>query len=222
MEDKNKNNMNKNIFIYCIIFVVVMAIFMRLNVGLNIIFGCVIVYLIINLLDRKQEIEIKENRELDELKTSMIQPTPVLLQKYKDIINFLFSIQDYYKYNPLIYENIIDNLDNFFHLYEETYKLNELAGINYKLMNNIKLDTINVLHSLIYTLPEDIAYINKLNNSFEIFNKILSKYLFDIYKINEKNILNKGYNTSTIIINHNEPTPFTTYDNIYGKNYEFF
>jgi len=212
----------KIIFIYCIIFVIILAIFKRLDIGLNIIFGCVIVYIIINLLDHKQEKKIKENKELEELKTSMIQPKPILLHEYNDITNFLFSIQDYYKYNSEVYENIVDNLDNFFHLYQETYKLNELAGVNYKLMNNLKSDTINALHSLIYKLPEDIAYINKLNNSFEILNKILSKYLFNIYKINEKNILNKGYNINTIIINHNEPNPYTTYDNIYGKNYEFF
>jgi hypothetical protein len=223
MEGNNKNDiLKKNIFIYCVIFVLIMAIFKRLTIGLNIIFGYFIVYMIISLLDHKQEKQIKENKEIEELKTSIIQPKPLLLQNYKDIINFLFSIQDYYKYNPAVYENIIDNLDNFFHLYEETYKLNELAGTNYKLMNNIKLDTINVLHSLIYKLPEDIAYIHKLNNSFEILNKILSKYLFDIYKINKNTILNKGYNINTIIINHNEPIPFTTYDKIYGKNYDFF
>jgi len=213
---------DKTIFVYCVICVIVLAIFMRLNIGLNIIFGCIVVYMIIKLLHHKQEIEINENKELDKLKRSAIHPTPILLQNYKDITNCLFSIQDYYKYNPLIYENIINNLDNFYHLYEEVHKLNELAGINYKLMNSIKLDTLNLLHSLIYTLPEDIAYINKLNDSFEIFNKVLSKYLYDIYKINEKNILNNGYNTSTIIINHNEPLPFTTYDNIYGKNHDFF
>ena len=213
---------NKKIFIYCIIFVIIIAIFMRLNIGLNIIFGCTIVYMIIIMLEQKEEKEIKEINDLEELKTSMITPKPILLQNYKDITNFLFSIQDYYKYNPAVYETIIDNLDNFFHLYEETYKLNDLAGTNYKLMDNIKSDTINQLHSLIYKLPEDIAYINKLNNSFEILNKILSKYLYDIYKINQKNILNNGYNINTIIINPNEPKPFTVYDKIYGKNYEFF
>ena len=212
----------KRIFMYCVIFIIIMAIFQKITIGLNIIFGCFIVYVIIKILDNKQETEIKENNNLEELKSSMIQPKPLLLQNYKDIQNFLFSIQDYYKYNPETYENIVDNLDNFFHLYEEVYKLNDLAGTNYKLMNNIKSDTINLLHSLIYKLPEDIAYIDKLNKSFDILNKILSKYLFDIYKMNNNNIINKGYNINTIIINQNEPLPFTSYDKIYGKNYEFF
>ncbi len=218
----NKNFDKKTIFIYCMIFIIIMAIFYRLNIGLNIVFGCVIVYMIIIKLDKQKENDIKEDNEIEELKTSLIQPTPSLLQNYKDIINFLFSIQDYYKYNPQTYENIVDNLDDFFHLYEEVYKLNNLAGTNYKLMNTIKSDTINTLHSLIYKLPEDFAYINKLNLSFDILNKILSKYLYDIYKINKSNILNKGYNINTIIINHNEPTPYSTYDKIYGKNYDFF
>jgi hypothetical protein len=89
-------------------------------------------------------------------------------------------------------------------------------------MNDLKLDTINLLQSLIYNLPEDNAYIIKLNNSFEILNGILSKYLFDIYIINKNNILNNGFNINTVIINHNEPKPSTLYEKTYGQNYDFF
>jgi hypothetical protein len=213
---------NNFIFIYCVIFVIILAIFIKLQIGLNIIFGCVIAYIIIKLLNNKNETKIKENIDIENLKTSMITPTPILLKEYSDIINFLFSMQDYYKYNPQVYENIIDNLDNFFHLYQEVNKLNNLAGINYKLMNDLKLDTINLLQSLIYNLPEDNAYIIKLNNSFEILNGILSKYLFDIYIINKNNILNNGFNINTVIINHNEPKPSTLYEKTYGQNYDFF
>ncbi len=221
-------NINKTVFVFCSIFIITIGIFQKMKIELNIIFGAMVAYFLVNLLNKMHDIEInkntdiKDNADIYELKKSMIKPKPKLLHEYKDITQYLFSIQDYYKYNPLVYEHIVDNLDDFYHLYQEALKLNNLAGTNYKLMNNIKQDTLNSLHSLIYTLPEDAAYINKLNESFEILHKILSKYLFEIYKLNKQNILNHGYNTNTIIINHNEPIAFTTYDDIYGKKYNFF
>jgi hypothetical protein len=214
--------MEKLYFLYIIIFIVILAIFNKLVVGLNIILGLAICYIVIKYLFNKKEKDDKIENDLTEIKKSIIKPIPKVLFEYNDIINLLFSIQDFYKYNPPAYEELVDSLDDFFYLYDEVRKLNNLAGINYKLMETKKQDSINSLQSLIYQLPSSKQYNTKLNLSIETLDKMLSKYLHRIYEINKNNIITNGYNIDTIIINKNEPKPYQLYKLEYGNNYDFF
>lgn len=213
----------KKIFVYCSIFVMSLVFFNRISIGLNIILGLFIAFAIVKYLFDKDQKITKKNDLYNSIKKEYIQPKPKLLNNYTDVVNYLFSIQDFYKHNQQAYEELVDSMDDFFYLYEECHKLPQLSGLNYKLMEKLKYNSLNALQSMVYKLPASKQYTDKLNLAVDVLEKMLNGYLNEIYEINNKNILTKGYSTETILIGKNDPKPYSFYDNNgYGKHYEFF
>lgn len=211
------------IFTYVVILILAIVLFKRFSIGLNVIFGLFIGYVIVQYLFDKKKYSENVNQIYDEIKKQSIQPRPIKATNYPDITNFLFSVQDLYKYNQQTYEEVVDAIDDFLYLYEEASKLNELAGINYGIMDQKKIYAMNCLHSLIYELPASKQYTAKLNESFDILEKLLNNYLEEIYEINNRIILANGYDNETIIINKNELKPYAYYKNdFYGNYFQFF
>lgn len=211
------------IFTYVVILILAIVLFKRFSIGLNIIFGLFIGYVLVQYLFDKKKYSENVDKIYNEIKKQSIQPQPIKATNYPDITNFLFSIQDLYKYNQQAYEEVVDAIDDFLYLYEEALKLNQLAGLNYGIMDQKKFYAMNCLHSLIYELPVSKQYITKLNESFDTLEKLLNNYLKEIYEINNKVIATNGYNNETIIINKNELKPHTYYSNdFYGNYFQFF
>ena len=130
----------------------------------------------------------------------MIEPDIKSIEKYDEMIDFLFSIQDFYIYNQQAYEDMVECINNFFIVYEDILKngiqTNQLFSIAEKNMYN----SINHLHSFIYSIPNDDNIRNKLHTSLYVLEKILNNYLNEIYDIHIDNI-KKGYHIDYKLIN---------------------
>lgn len=141
----------------------------------------------------------------------MIIPFPNESLKYDNMVNFLFSIQDFYIYNPQAYEDMIEQIDYFFRLYEDIINNNQFAGEHYELLEGCKRNALNSLQSLVHTISPNKEIDDKLDNSLKILNILLQKYINDIKKINDIYIYENGIKPNTKII-YIGPTPINIYD----------
>jgi hypothetical protein len=197
-----RNTDAKTTFVYFCIIIIFIGVFSRLKIGLNIIFAIVMAVIIILYFNSVKNIDSEQTDKQYEEKYKIIKPVPQKIKSYSDIIDFLFSIQDFYVYNPPVYENLIDTIDDFFTLYEEANNDNALYGTNFLLAEEKKLNAVNILHSMIFSLPCSVnnVYTSKLNKATEKLNNILDKYLDEMFDKNKKYIYDNGVNIDTIFL----------------------
>ena len=244
MDIPNKNNNNngflfddfskfnelngRDIFIFVTLIIISISVLPLLlpDNNLNIFFGIIIALIIFKYIYDTKKKKNNEEIYISNLENDYIVPKPKICNKYNDIVKFLFSIQDLYKYNQQTYENLIDIIDNFFYLYEESLLINNLSANNYDLMDKNKNQALNLLHSIIINVPADTIYNNKIDDSVDYLNFILSNYLENIYYIYSKTIYVNGLNSgSKILLNPIEPKPATYYNcnnTIYDKHFSFY
>ena len=199
----------KTAFNYVIIFIITLYFMSMIDIKLNILYATLIAIVIIYLLFTKQmELKKQELTISNEQYKSII---PKIENKNKDIVEFLFSIQDFYTYNPLAYAEMVNEIEHFFTLYEETHNNPKFSGRNYELMNEHKRLALNALHSLIFTIPSNKEYTNKLNDSFNILDKILMKHMNEVEKLAKEYVHENGYNVDIRLINKGM-TPYNYYN----------
>jgi len=143
---------------------------------------------------KKKEVE-EENLEQEMLKE--IRKPIDEISDYPEFIYFLYWIQDFYNYNPQVYEELISTINNFIMCYEEG--LLKESGKRYNLMNSKKNQAINTLYSFIYTIPLNKTYKKKLKYAMKRLDGILQYYL-DIIEKKYNEDLKKGYNSETQIL----------------------
>jgi hypothetical protein len=206
-------NSSTNIkYLFIIIPIILLFFFMKVNIKLNIMFSFIFATIIILYINYKNQKEQKDINKIYNLKKEYLRPKSTLINEYDSFVDFLFSIQDLYAYNPPAYESMVGHIESFLELYEESKIAHELAGINYGLADTKKRDAINNLHSIIYKLPGNHILVDKLNRAIEKLDDLSGDLLEEIYDINKLYILKNGYNRSSIIINKG-PKPDNYYQN---------
>src|ERR1700744_1927848 len=184
---------SKTIFWYILLILIFIWIFQKVLVGLNVVFGIILATIIIlYFISNKQE-KIQERTDVINLKSDYIRPHPIKLQYYKDLVDFVFSIQDLYHTNPPAYEEMVDNIDDFLTVYEESHIVPELSGQNYSLAESKKLRAVNALQSLIFNIESSPILIGKLNHATHKLDEILDDYLGELYELNTREILKNGW-----------------------------
>jgi hypothetical protein len=191
----------KTIFGYAAFVVITMFTFTTLNIGLNIVFGAIVVYMLINYFYDKKVNKDNQYKSTMNDKVKYVRPNTKIVEKYDDWNNLIFSIQDFYKYNPLAYEEFITGIETFMDMYEETLLNGSVAGQRYEDMKIVQRNVLNSFHSIIHTLPYNANIINKLTNALETIELLLQTYLKKVERIYSLYINKNGYGVSTIIIN---------------------
>lgn len=204
---------NKTLIYYIIILFGITYSFSKQNINLGIIFGFVLGLMIINFLYK----DYKQKQD-NENKIKSFQES-LLLPKNKNtndkLTAFLFSIQDFYIYNPQAYKEMIDSQNNFFRIYNETLNNPSRAGINHALMNQQKKDSMNALHSIIYNIPTDKDYTEKLENAILIMESMMQKYMDKIENLHKEYIYENGYNVKTKLINKTGIEGHNYFENVF-------
>lgn len=159
---------NKHIFIYCLIILFFILLFNLISeIKLNSIIGFIVSIIVIYFINTKINLEKQNNTETLESKFNSLKIKPKKM--YPEIIEFLFNNQDLGNYNMQEYKNLIDNLDDFFELYEQTQEDKKQQE---QQLQDKKKEIINIFHSLIYQIDDT----NKLDTNINILNSILNKY----------------------------------------------
>jgi hypothetical protein len=211
---------NKTLFYYIVIFIAITFAFSTVKLGLNIIYGTVVAYLVIHYLYNNYKGKQETENKTKSFQEANLLPKPKIFEKYGDIIKYLFSIQDFYIYNPQAYEDMTESLANFFRTFEETENNPAQAGVNHGLMVSYKRYATNSLHSIIFNLPNDVQYTNKLNEAIVILQEILDKYLDKVIILQKKNLYEYGYNTGTKLINTGQMA-YNSFDNGHKSFFSF-
>lgn len=217
----NINNIDRiTLFWYVVIFISTLYTFSKINISLSVVYGTFIILLFLYFANENYVRTKNTSNDILKIKQETLFPKSQSINNYDDIVNFLFSIQDFYIYNPPAYEDMIESLNHFFILYEEILNNNELAGKHYDvLIDKVKI-ILNSLQSIIYNFPINVEYTKKLNYSVFVLQSILNKYLENIIKINENNIYKYGYNIKTRIITNEKVVPYNTFSN--KDNFELY
>lgn len=114
---------------------------------------------------------------------------PQYSNKYPEYIDFLFSIQDIGKYNLDAFRNLINSIDNFLILYDDINIGVEYCKQNYDIAQQERLNALNHLHSLVYSLEPNQILVNKLNESIKFLQQLTNNYLYKIKNKCNTNII---------------------------------
>ncbi len=118
----------------------------------------------------------------------------------KRIVDILYSIQSYYRYNQEAFEELIKNLELFLELYELIKIDNDKSNDLYFNMIDRKKNIINILISFRIRLPDEY----NINDVINDMNEILDDYINKVNKIHENHIKNNGINYTTKLYKLND------------------
>lgn len=207
---------NYELFRNIVIVLIFLFIFLRLTIGLNIILGLILAVIVVLYLTEKQTIINEVEKKIFDTKLKTIKPVPKVLREDKDIVDFIFSIQDFYVFNPLAYEEMIDNIDSLITLRDTIFDDAKFANQYYQIAESKKNNALNSFHSLIFTLPHSKIFTEKFNRAHKRLETILNKHLNEMYnqcnyyiKQDGKDVLKRQINIGPKEYNHYFDKDFT-------------
>ena len=140
---------------------------------------------------------------INETKKTILYPKSKNIEEEPEIYNFLFSVQEFYNYNPQNYTKMIINIDKLLLIYKDIKIDNKLAGIYYYSIKDLKYEILNLFQSFIYKIPsDDNNIIKKYNEAKYKLEEILDKYTDEIYKLNKEYIIQNGINYTTTFLSN--------------------
>lgn len=190
----------KSLFIYATVVCLSIAYFRHFTVSSGIWMGLLIAGIIVFILYEYTKSELLTDKYLHETKLNNIYPHMTYVNQYDDIVDFVFSVQDFYIYNPQSFEDMTQAIDDFFEMYGDILLDYSLSNKLYNSMVLRKKGALNALQSLIITTPANKKVTDKLNRSLYSLETILNKYLLSVYDKNKQHIKENGYFNDTIPI----------------------
>lgn len=187
---------NHSLFQYIVIIILFLFFYQSKKIGLNIILALFLAGVTILYIHDKNttllEIEEKEYKQKEHMLNPSIEKIDQL--QNRDIIDLIFSIQDYYYYNPEAFEEMSDNINNLLTIQEIILKDEPLCEYYYQIAESKKDNALNSLHSIIFNLPNDNITIDKLTRAHKRLETILNKYLNIMYDKCHNKVITEGYN----------------------------
>ena len=175
---------NKNRFLYLVITLILIVYFSHISIRLNIFVALILAFIVIKIMQDKKINDKKEIGEILDLKAKHITPKPKFDEnKYPELIDFLFNIQEFYYYNPIAFTKMVNALNSFFTLYEDHQIGLKECDYNYDLLKKFGSDSLNSLNSIIYNLENSKIFEKKLYNATQKLQTMLAKYINHAYKI---------------------------------------
>lgn len=194
---------NPTLFYYIILCIITLYFFSTKDIKLNFVFGFVICCMVIYHLNTKNQNKKLDHENQVKDKVSLVLPKSKNAVAYEEITDFLYSIQDFYIYNPQAYAEFMENLDTFFDIYEVS-KINPvLTGQYYNHMEMYKRSSMNSLQSMIHTIPSSVGITNKLSDAIRELEGLLNIYLDKTERGHDLYLFKNGININTKLIEKN-------------------
>ena len=209
---------SKTTFLYIFIFLLIIWYFRDKHIGLNMIMVLIVSYFVISYIYQKQITTDQIEEAQMKQKHDAIRPKDNNLEGKSDLIDFFFSVQDFYRYNPQTYEECMDDIDVFLEIYKIIFIGTKYCNDYYQIANSKKNNALNCFHALIYNLPNDKNITDKFNRAHKRLETILNKYLNEMYSKCEQELVINGYNIYTTNINTG-PTEYNNYENDHFQIY---
>lgn len=205
----------KRIYTYVVVFLFILWFFSRKELGINILIAILVGVFVINYLNYRSIENTDTLEEIQNIKKGTIKPTISNdTKEQEDIVDFLFSIQDMYAYNPLQYSEMVKNINYFYGAYNMTFVDNKTSYLNYGMMKQYKRDALNALMSIIFSIPEDKRVKGKINASTVVLDELMSKHLDNVSYVIDDYTYKNGYSVDTKIIDYG-PKAANEYDDMF-------
>jgi hypothetical protein len=188
---------NERIIVFVSIFTVALYLAKKIEVHMSVVFFLILGLVAAYLVQSKDSIEnLTYDRQL-EIKLELIRPRPKRIDNYPDLIDFLYSIRDFYLVNPNAFYSMVENIDNFAQIYNQMTNNQVLyLSQNYDIAEEFARTAQNNLHSIIYNLNADHRVTKKYHKSLKELHFILRQYMGRLIKI-----CNNQFNTDELNIN---------------------
>lgn len=197
----------KNIFLYGVI--ITMGIFISINIffNYNILIGLLFCSLIIYYIYTYNKYNVLTREKIDNEKFNLLYSKNKILEKYPDIVDFLYYIENFKANNLQQYENLIRGFENFIRMYEYCIIDNDLIFKFYSTLVAQKINILTNINSFIFT-EKEVEYENILIKQKIEAEKLLDKFLNYLVILNKKKIYYDGYSTSKNTIPSSNILPF--------------
>jgi len=191
----NMNSIGKTeLFIYAIIVLSCIFVASYFNFGINVMTGLIISGIIIYYYISNKNMVAEEEEEILKRKIKNIHKPPKIMDKYTELIDYFYSIRDFYPYNPGTYDAILANVESLLIILEDVKEGTINCKQNYEVAIEYRRNALNHLHSLIYSIHPNKHITKKLNIAQRNLNMILNKYVQDIKNICNKKTDEEGLN----------------------------
>jgi len=212
---------NTDLVVYLIIFIIFLVIAQYLYISLTTIFLLFIALLVCYIIYSRKQIDRVSTEEELKIKTELIIPRPMRIDNYPDLIDFLFSIRDFYYINPNAFYGIVQNVDNFIQLYDEIMNDRMIyCTQNAEVANGFVRNAENNLQSMIYNLDIDQNITRKFHQSLREFTLIMRQYMARIITKCNADFNEKDINNHSKYYHEYGPHPYNYY-NIKDKETTF-
>jgi len=227
LSDKNKGIYNyitkidkNDIVLYMILFFGILFILNKYNFNMNhlamIIFTLSIIYYI---NDMKNITELSRMKEI-QMKLLTIYPKPKYFYMDSGIIELIFSIKEYRTYNEVVFEKLILQIDFFLKIVSILEKFPDDSFVLLENLKRRKKEILNILQSMILSIPVSIETEVKLDKSLKSLHYILN-YHEERLRIQSNRLFLKNIpNTNTKFIYSNKSPD--SIDELYNNNYNVF
>lgn len=152
-----------------------------------------------------------KNTEMEE-KMNYFDYKPEFFHIDTNIIEFFWSIRDFYDYSPILFTYMLKNTDSILKYFEEEHIMKHLV---YKNIKDLKKEILNTLQQFIFVIPKQFE--DKLYKSDRVFKQILNKHINKFIKDNNKQFDENNYHSLNQFIVKNDEEPYTI-DNSNFKN----
>jgi len=215
---------NQSLMLYLVIFVILLFVAKLFQISLSIIFFLAVAFLICYIIYSKRKLDKVVKQQQLKIKQELIIPRPKNFGSYPDVIDFFYSIKEFYNVNPNAYHEAIKDMDKFFYLYEEImqnkmlyYKQNVDVAVGFA------RDALNQLQSIIYNLDVDKTLTNKYHESLKEFHLIIYQYINRIIKKANERFNPAEINTTSEYYQQYGPRPFNYFNDRDNKpQFEFY
>lgn len=227
LADKNKGIYNyikkidkHDIILYLIIFFIILYYLNKYKFNINHLAMLFITLSIIFYINDMKNVTGKSRMKEIQMKLLTIYPKPKYFFMDSGIIELIFSLKEYRTYNEIVFEKLILQLDFFLKIVSI---LEKFPVDSFQLLENLKRrkkEILNILHSMIVSIPPSIHTEVKLNKALKSLQYILS-YHYERLRIksNELFLKDKPKYSNKYIYSNNAPDAS---DKLYNNNYNVF
>ena len=190
----------QQIFIYFIYLIIFLFVFTNIDFSITLFIGIIFFSILIyyfytnrnkNYIDSEQKL----NAKYETFKTD----NNISIKEYPDIVDFIFYLSTFKKYNINTFNDIVNLLENFVFLYNSINIDKTLANSLFKSMKIIKFYIIDKIETFNFTTTNNILTEQTTKNRKRV-EELLDGYLDKVLLIYKKNLYYNGYNNQTIII----------------------
>ncbi len=206
------NEDNQTVFNYTVIMIIFIFVFNNITLKYSILIGMFFASIVIYYLYTDKSTTVMTKNAINTDKFEIVNPNTNIIENNKDIVDFLFYIENFKKYNIQNYYKITKLFEKFIVLYNSCLTDNALINDYYNSLNDTKYDIINCISQFEYVTfsHQQSEKLTEAQNNAEI---LLNNYIDKIIKINNANIKMDGYDNNTKILDTTNILPFNYKDN---------